>query len=443
MQNEAVFLYIYSTMKFRLLFINFLFLCSSAIAQKVTWYQHIAPIIQKNCSPCHRRGEAAPFPLYTYDDVAKRAAFVKKVTQSRYMPPWMPDPHYVSFAGERKLTDAEIAAIANWADHNMPKGKEVPEDHSRVQGTEYHRKPDLVLSMKDNYRVKGDNADRFVVYKIPFELPDSMNVEAVEFITNNKKVVHHANYEVEDVPDLDIYNTLDYMEDAESHVEYYEQYVPYRKKIAYYGGWVPGSTYQTYPDNVGWILPKRGVILLTVHYAPVGNEQDSYSGVQFFFTKTPVKRRIQMVSFGSGGIGQKKIDPYFYLPPEEVKSFSLNVGTTTDRSVLYVGPHMHYLGKNFKAYALTAGGDTIRLVSIPDWNFNWQEIYAFPKLKKIPAGSVIHVEATYDNTSNNPFNPANPPVLVREAMRTRDEMMTMVLILMPYEEGDENISLTK
>jgi hypothetical protein len=30
--------------------------------------------------------------------------------------------------------------------------------------------------------VKGDNAERFVIFKIPFELPENGNVEAVEFI---------------------------------------------------------------------------------------------------------------------------------------------------------------------------------------------------------------------------------------------------------------------
>jgi hypothetical protein len=424
------------------IFILLLF-STMANGQKITWSEHIAPIIHQNCTPCHRRGEAAPFPLNTYEEVAKRAAFIKRVTQSRYMPPWMPDPHYASFAGERKLTSEQIAEIADWADHNMPKGKE-PENKEKnllIEGTQYSRKPDLVLSMKDEYKVIGDNTDKLVVYKIPFELPDSMNVEAVEFITNNKAVVHHANYEIEDVPDLDIYKTLDYMEDAESKVEYFEQYVPYRKKIVYYGGWVPGSTYQSYPANVGWVMPKRGVILLTLHYAPVGKDQNAFSGIQFFFTKTPVKRQIQMFSFGSGGIGQKQIDPYFYIPPNVVKSFKLKIGTDRDRSLLYICPHMHYLGRSFKSFAVTPTGDTIKLVSIPDWNFNWQEIYSFKKLKKIPAGSILNIEATYDNTENNPFNPASPPILVHEAMRTRDEMMTLMLIMLPYEEGDENIDV--
>lgn len=414
-------------------------------AQRITWNQHIAPIIHNNCSPCHRDGDAAPFPLITYEDAAKRAAFIKKVTQNRYMPPWKPDPHYRSFINERRLTTEQIDMIADWADHKMPKGKAVPSgDTAFIPGTKYNRKPDMVLTMKKPFVVKGDNMERFIVYKIPFELPDSMNVEAIEFTSTNKKIIHHANYEIDDVSsELDLYNTVDYINLTEGSRLDYQQYVPYRKKMIYYGGWIPGSSYESYPANIGWIMPKRGIILLTLHYAPVGKEEENISGIQLFFTKTPVKRQIQAVSIGSGGVGEKDIDPYFYIPANVVKSFKLKVTVPEDQSFLYVWPHMHNLGKSFKAYGVTPGGDTIRFVSISDWDFKWQEPYWFPKLQKVPKGTILTVEATYDNTANNPANPYNPPRLTYSSgdMKTTDEMLTLVMIFLPYIKGDEEITM--
>jgi hypothetical protein len=423
------------------------FLLHTATAQQITWNQHIAPLIHRSCTPCHREGEAAPFSLVSYEDVAKRAAFIKKVTQNRYMPPWKPDPHYSTFNNERRLTDEQIAMIADWADHNMPKGNPVAEEKPSllIPGTQYNRKPDLVLTMKQPFLVKGDNLERFIVYKIPFEMADSMNVEAVEFTSTNRKVIHHVNYEVDNVPDLDIYNTDDYVNLTEGSRLKYEQFVPFRKNMIYYGGWIPGSSYESYPKNIGWVMPKRGVILLTVHYAPLGKEEENISGVQFFFTKAPVKRNIRAISFGSGGIGEKEIDPYFYIPANAVKSFKVKVATQEDQSILYVWPHMHYLGKIFKAYGVTPRGDTIKLVSINDWEFKWQEIYWFPKLVKIPKGTILTVEGTYDNTANNPANPSNPPQLVYSNgdMKAVDEMMTLVMLYLPYEVGDENKVLKK
>jgi hypothetical protein len=408
-------------------------------AQQITWYQHIAPIIHRQCTPCHREGEAAPFSLVTYEEVSKRADFIQQVTESRYMPPWKPDPHYSSFANERRLTDDEIKMITEWATHGMHKGEPVEEKTAKpfVKGTLYHRAPDLILKMKSAYRLKGDNVERFIVYKIPFELPDSVSVEAIEFTTNNRKVIHHANYEIDDVPAADLYNTADYVDNTESHLDYYQQYVSYRKQMKYFGGWIPGSSYESYPEDIGWVMPKRGVILLTVHYAPLGKEEEVISGVQLFFRKTPVKRCIKATSLGVGGIGEKDITPFFYIPANVVKDFKLNVKIMETQALLYVWPHMHLLGKVFKAYAVTPAKDTIKLVSIPQWDFNWQEIYWFPKLLKIPKGTVITIEGTYDNTVNNASNPSFPPQLVHSAMKTKDEMMTMTMVSIPYEAGDE------
>jgi hypothetical protein len=429
-----------------LVLIIIVFSLTKITAQRVTWSEHIAPLIHSNCTPCHQKGDAAPFPLETYEDVSKRATFIRKVTKSRYMPPWKPDPHYSTFANERKLSDEEIAMIADWADHGMPKGKGAAKDEkSIVHGTRPDRKPDLVLKMSKPFHVKGDNLERFIVYKIPFELPDEANVEAIQFMTTNHKIIHHANYEVDAVPDLDIYNTDDYINLTEDSRFKYDQYIPYRKKMIYYGGWIPGSFGESYPDNIGWVMPKRGVILLTMHYAPVGKEEDNVSGVEIYFTKTPVKRHIQAVSLGSGGIGEKEIDPFFFIPANTVKTFKVKVTTPEDQSLLYVWPHMHYIGKIFKAYGVTPEKDTIRLVRISDWNFNWQEIYWFPTMKKIPKGTILTIEGTYDNTANNPNNPSNPPQLVYSNgdMKSTDEMLTLVMVFLPYEKGDENVPLKK
>src|SRR6476659_7578677 len=91
--------------------------CSRAqsIKENPTFNQDIAPIIFKNCVPCHRPGEAGPFPLLTYDDVLKKAKTVAAVTKARYMQPWPADPSYAHVIGERVLKAEEIDAIQRWA----------------------------------------------------------------------------------------------------------------------------------------------------------------------------------------------------------------------------------------------------------------------------------------------------------------------------------------
>src|SRR5262245_16316139 len=86
----------------------------ASAADKLTFSENIAPIIYKNCTTCHRPGEAAPFSLISYDDVKKRGMLIANVTQSRYMPPWHAAHGYGEFADERRLTDSEIATIGDW-----------------------------------------------------------------------------------------------------------------------------------------------------------------------------------------------------------------------------------------------------------------------------------------------------------------------------------------
>ncbi|MBL0032109.1 MAG: hypothetical protein IPP27_07990 [Bacteroidetes bacterium] len=105
---------------------------------------------------------------------------------------------------------------------------------------------------------------------------------------------------------------------------------------------------------------------------------------------------------------------------------------------------MHLLGKSFIAYAINPQGDTIPLIRIKNWDFRWQYFYTFERMLKIPAGTSIIVEGTFDNTVNNPLNPFNPPQTISEregSMRTTDEMFQLICTFIPYKTGDENISL--
>ena len=91
-------------------------------AGAVTFSEHIAHILYANCVTCHRPGEAAPFPLISYEDVAKRGTLLAEVTKSRYMPPWHAEPGFGDFADERRLTDAQIEQIAEWVKQGTPRG---------------------------------------------------------------------------------------------------------------------------------------------------------------------------------------------------------------------------------------------------------------------------------------------------------------------------------
>ena len=103
---------------------------------------------------------------------------------------------------------------------------------------------------------------------------------------------------------------------------------------------------------------------------------------------------------------------------------------------------MHLLGRSWRVFAIKPNGDTIKIVKINDWDFNWQNNYRFPNLVKIPAGSMVHVFGTYDNTVNNPLNPNNPPQPVSWGESTTEEMFLVYFEYVPYQTGDENMNIT-
>jgi hypothetical protein len=186
-------------------------------------------------------------------------------------------------------------------------------------------------------------------------------------------------------------------------------------------------------------MPAKGVLLFnTLHYAstPVDDTDDSY--MKIYFKKNKVNRVASWVNVGSGG-GVSKVEPPLVIPPDTVMRFTTSAKFEFPVSIQYLNPHMHFLGKSFKAYAVTPSYDTIPMVKIDAWDFNWQDFYRFDPMLTLPRGSWVHVEGVYDNTRNNPRNPFHPPRICREGdfMKTTDEMLDLGIFYFPYREGDE------
>ena len=131
-----------------------LFLLLPALADatepaKVTFAEHIAPIVHAKCTMCYREGQSGPFKLLTFDDVRERAATIQAVVHDNYMPPWKPVNTNIQFANDRRLTPQEKSLLNRWVESGMLAG-----DLASIQPPMYPDgwslgKPDLVVKMKD------------------------------------------------------------------------------------------------------------------------------------------------------------------------------------------------------------------------------------------------------------------------------------------------------
>ena len=92
-------------------------------------------------------------------------------------------------------------------------------------------------------------------------------------------------------------------------------------------------------------------------------------------------------------------------------------------------------------YAITPSNDTLPIGKVDAWDFEWQGFYKYPYLQKIESGSVVEATATYDNTTNNPHNPNDPPQLVCAGLNTTDEMFLVFFLFTSYYPGDEALNM--
>src|SRR5580700_2165723 len=140
-------------------------------APPVTFARDIAPIIYQNCAPCHRPGEAGPFPLLRYEDVKRHAPEIADVTRRRAMPPWAPEAGYGNFADERRLTGAQIGLMADWVSQGAPEGNpsETPPLPKFIESWQLGP-PDMILEARSAYALPASGPDVYWNFVIPISM---------------------------------------------------------------------------------------------------------------------------------------------------------------------------------------------------------------------------------------------------------------------------------
>lgn len=428
---------------------------SCNVPDQYTYTEHVAPIIHNNCVSCHHKGGPAPFAMQSYKDVAKRAKMIAYVTQNNYMPPWPADPDYRHFIGEKILKQEEKQILLDWHNQGSPMG-----DSSNIPSMRYvpptrieMGPPDLVLSMANRLIIPGDNKDRFMIGSFPFHIEQDTNIRLIEFVPGNNLLVHHVNahlltYDTPRADHIEVFPFIDVNSYTDSSA-FYELNIPYpngdfpriKPSVSNY---LPGVEPLSYPVGIGGMrTTKQGAILVKdIHYGPSPIEASDSSYFNIYFDSIKPKRPTREFIMGTQGISE--VNPPLVIPPNEIKSFKSELTIQEDISLLTINPHMHLLGKYFEAYVIKPSQDTIPLIKIKDWNFRWQYFYTFERMLHIPKGSTFKIEATYDNTINNMDNPNSPPEFVTGrdgSMKTTDEMLQFIVTYLPYQQGDEFISL--
>jgi hypothetical protein len=396
---------------------------ASVRQNSITYTRHIAPILNAHCVGCHRPGQVAPFSLLRYEDAAKRAQQLSLVTEQNLMPPWIPAPGHEKLIGERLLTAEEKRLIKVWATTGRVRGKaeDLPPTPRFVEGWQLGV-PDLIVRMPKPFYVPADGPDLLQHFVIPLPLSEDRLVAAIEFHPGNRKVAHHA------VLFLDASGTARKLDAATPEPGYGGLAGPGFLPSGALGGWSVGNTPRRLPNDMGRYVKRGSDLVLQVHYHPSGKPESDQSEVGIYFTRTPVREALKLPGklVGSIWMASYEIDI-----PAGTKRYPAKAEYRLPKTTTLVGivPHMHLLGKSAEVSATFPDGKKRILISIPRWDYNWQDEYYLERPLTLPAGTKLEITALFDNSAQNPSNPSVPPRRVSWGEGTLDEMLYCFFLL--------------
>ena len=412
--------------KIYLPFLTSFLLLSTTISFAQTDWKDVAPIFFARCTSCHHPGGNPQAQYTTYSSTIPWLTPMTTYLTSGYMPPWSPDTNYTRFSHERIISVSEKNAILNWISGGALQGDTtlappIPlYPQYQLYGT-----PDQIVQIP-TFTSNAYTQDSYVCFAVPSNLTQDMYLRAYEIVPGNVSIVHHV------VVNVDTTGTVTSDLSGACYSE------PGQFSI---GGFAPGAGPTIFPNSslikAGIRIKAGSKIIMQIHY-PLG------TGGMVDSTK------IRMYYYPVATTG---IRPIYVTVPLQNWTLFIQPNTTATYTAKYPSgnqtlplalsmystfPHSHKICTSITNYAYTAI-DTIPLIRINNWNFDWQGYYTYRNLVKVPAGYKLWSTHFFDNTTANPNNPS--PALVVAGTSTTDEMLFDGFQYLLYQNGDEFINI--
>ena len=398
----------------------------SLATEPVTYARDVAPVVFRRCAPCHRPGESAPFPLLTYDDVRRRARLIAEITERRVMPPWLPKPGFGVFAGERRLSDHEIALLRQWYEQGAPEGDptHLPAAPTVADGWQLGQ-PDLVVTLPVRYQLRADGPEVWRNFVMPVPVSSPRFVQAVELRPGSARFVHHALMGLDRTQSSERRDARD-AEPGFDGMELGDALPPEGHLL----GLTPGMAPVPRVEGSAWRVEPGDDLVVQLHMMPSGKVESVQPQVGLHFAAAPPKG-----------------PPMFLLRLDADHQLDIPAGVrdfvATDRfvlpvdvEVLAVYPHAHFLARTMDARAKLPDGSERPVIRIDAWDFKLQDVYRYAEPFPLPKGTTIFFRFTYDNSAENPRNPSRPPKRVVAGMGSSDEMAHLQLQVRPRRAED-------
>ena len=350
--------------------------------ENISYSLDVAPILKEKCIKCHVEGGIAPFAMKDHATVFGWSQMMREVLRTKRMPPWHADPHYGTFADDLSLTTEELQTLVHWIDAGALKGEDEadPLAEYRPEKKEWTLgEPDLIIQLnKEEVPATGVIDYRYQMFEV--DLDYDVYATAIQVIPDNDEVLHHLLVSV-------VY--------PDGYMEPIDRRSPWLDGL--FAAWAPGQNVEEFPENTGRVLPAGSKLHFQLHYTTNGKAQSDASTIGIYYTdKKPENEYLLAGAF--------KTD--IELKPNSYYENSAKYRFDKEVTIYGLSPHMHYRGKEMKFVALYPDGKRETLLNVPNYSFNWQRTYRLAEPTTLPARTVIFVDAVFDNTSKNTFNPA-------------------------------------
>ena len=361
---------------------------------EISYAHDVVPILEKHCVQCHSAGNIGPFAFHSYEKTKGKSDMIQEVLLSRRMPPWSADTEVGHYNGERTMTLDETRTLLGWIAKGSPRGEgedplpalKVPPAADWPLG-----QPDLIVKFPKPEEIPATGVLEYRHIKIKTPVTEDTWVNAVAVKPGNRKVLHHCIIRVQSRKGGD---------DGSGRGVWLQ-------------GWAPGIQPGHFPADTGRLLPKDSVLDLEIHYTTMGSPQIDDTEIGFYKLAEKPKRVLR---------NQGAYNLEFTIPPGAAEAQAVaSIPFPRDTLLYAMSPHMHLRGAWMRYEALYPNGQRETLLSVPHYDFNWQTGYELPTPKRLPAGTWIQCTGGFDNSAQNPYNPA-PGKRITWGEQSFDEM---------------------
>ena len=366
---------------------------------EISYVNEVVPVLQENCMNCHTQGGIGPWAMSSYEMVRGFAPMMREVLRTNRMPPWHADPHIGEWSNDRGITADEKKLLVDWIESGSPRGPgedPLPALASvEVEEAEVgwpSGVPDLIVNVPA-YEVPASGVVDYQTYEIASDLEEGVWVKGLDVKPGNTNVVHHL-----------LVGSIE--ADNPSGGSVFDNYI---------GGYAPGTRGGRFlPEDTGIYISPGSKYAVQMHYTPYGKAVVDETQIGIYLHDEPPK------SYLRHGV---VINYTLAIPPnvkahEEGAYFEFE----HDAQLYTILPHSHYRGRSSTFEAVYPDGTRELLLSVPNYDFNWQTGYNFVEPKLIPAGSKLIHKTVYDNSKQNFANP-DPDKLVTWGLQSWDEML--------------------